>query len=110
LARLKPFAISMANNRFDSLGVSSNTKAALPPQSPMSTGPGNATPDSQKQPRKRKGHRGGKKKRSRRKSFAALAEDSHDEAGPSGSGLLYQVPRANLSGTSIDSEALLDHR
>ncbi|GAO19856.1 hypothetical protein UVI_02048980 [Ustilaginoidea virens] len=72
------------------------------------------TPHDQKpsgQPRKRKGHRGGKKKRSRRKSFAALAEDSHDEGpGPSGSAMVYQVPAANLSGTSIDSEALLDHR
>ncbi|KAG5993586.1 hypothetical protein E4U43_003464 [Claviceps pusilla] len=63
------------------------------------------------QPRKRKGHRGGKKKRSRRKSFAALAEDSHDESpGPSASGIVYQLPGASLSDTSIDSEALLDHR
>jgi magnesium transporter len=99
----------MASNRFESLSAVSNLKAAIASQSP-STPSGTATPDSQKQARKRKGHRGGKKKRARRKSFAALAEDSHDEAGPSGPGLLYQVPRANLSGTSIDSEALLDHR
>lgn len=67
--------------------------------------------DSQKQkPRKRKGHRGGKKKRLRRKSFAALTEDSHDErSGASRSGL-YQVPSASLSDASIDSEVLLDHR
>ncbi|KAK5990508.1 Putative metal ion transporter C17A12.14 [Cladobotryum mycophilum] len=43
-------------------------------------------------PRKRRNHRGGKKKRSRRKSFAALHEDK------------------TLSDTSLDSEALLDHR
>ncbi|KAG5939093.1 hypothetical protein E4U53_007889 [Claviceps sorghi] len=63
------------------------------------------------QSRKRKGHRGGKKKRSRRKSFAALVEDSHDESpGPSASGIIYQLPGATFSDTSIDSQALLDHR
>ncbi|KAG6066373.1 hypothetical protein E4U32_006179 [Claviceps aff. humidiphila group G2b] len=63
------------------------------------------------QPRKRKGHRGGKKKRSRRKSFAALADDSQDESpGPSTSGMVYQLPRASRSDDSLDSEALLDHR
>ncbi|KAG6055908.1 hypothetical protein E4U17_002639 [Claviceps sp. LM77 group G4] len=63
------------------------------------------------QPRKRKGHRGGKKKRSRRKSFAALADDSQDESpGPSASGMVYQLPRASRSDDSLDSEALLDHR
>lgn len=76
-----------------------------------STDPSSQDQRSHTQPRKRKGHRGGKKKRSRRKSFAALTEDSHDEAsGPSGSGMAYQLPGASLSGTSIDSEALLDHR
>ncbi|KAG5970193.1 hypothetical protein E4U58_000607 [Claviceps cyperi] len=63
------------------------------------------------QQRKRKGHRGGKKKRSRRKSFAALADDSQDESpGPSASGMVYQLPRASRSDDSLDSEALLDHR
>lgn len=62
------------------------------------------------QPRKRKGHRGGKKKRSRRKSFAALAEDSHDEMHQSPSDAFYKMPQGNLSDVSIDSEALLDHR
>ncbi|KAG5927592.1 hypothetical protein E4U42_002053 [Claviceps africana] len=63
------------------------------------------------QSRKRKGHRGGKKKRPRRKSFAALVEDSHDESpGPSASGMVYQLPGAAFSDTSIDSVALLDHR
>lgn len=100
----------MASNRLPSLSAVSNYRTEIASQSSPSLSTGKATPDSQKQPRKRKGHRGGKKKRSRRKSFAALAEDSHDEAGPSGPGLLYQVPKANLSSTSIDSEALLDHR
>ncbi|GJN77767.1 CorA metal ion transporter [Purpureocillium lilacinum] len=65
---------------------------------------------SRAQPRKRKGHRGGKKKRSRRKSFAALAEDSHDEMQEASGEGFYKMPTGNLSGTSIDSEALLDHR
>ncbi|KAF4587733.1 CorA family metal ion transporter [Ophiocordyceps camponoti-floridani] len=60
--------------------------------------------------RKRKGHRGGKKKRSRRKSFAALTEDSHDEMHRSPADAFYQMPASSLSGASIDSEALLDHR
>lgn len=93
----------MSTSRYESLG------AAIASQSTTPSTPARKASESQK-PRKRKGHRGGKKKRSRRKSFAILPEDSHDEAGPSGSGLLYQVPSANLSGTSIDSEALLDHR
>ncbi|KHN96487.1 CorA family metal ion transporter [Metarhizium album ARSEF 1941] len=100
----------MASNRFQSLSAASNLRSEIASQGSPSLSTGQATPDSQKHPRKRKGHRGGKKKRSRRKSFAALTEDSHDEAGPSRSGLLYQVPEANLSGTSIDSEVLLDHR
>ncbi|OAA42602.1 CorA family metal ion transporter [Metarhizium rileyi] len=99
----------MASNRLGSLSAVSSLNPAAALQSSPSPHERKATPDSQKQPRKRKGHRGGKKKRSRRKSFAALTEDSHDEA-PSGSGLLYQVPTASLSGTSIDSQALLDHR
>jgi magnesium transporter len=61
--------------------------------------------------RKRKGHRGGKKKRQRRKSFAIMEEDAQAELGEATHGEgFYQQPRGNLSGTSIDSEALLDHR
>ncbi|KJZ73621.1 hypothetical protein HIM_06954 [Hirsutella minnesotensis 3608] len=62
------------------------------------------------QPRKRKGHRGGKKKRTRRKSFAALHEDSHDEMHEDSGEGFYKMPSSNLSGTSIESESLLDHR
>lgn len=62
-------------------------------------------------PKKRKGHRGGKKKRSRRKSFAILEGDGQDELDDDSSGQgFYQGPARNLSGTSLDSEALLDHR
>lgn len=66
-------------------------------------------------PKKRKGHRAGKKKkRDRRKSFAITNDElNHDEgmsssmANPSQS---FYGQRHNLSGTSIDSETLLDHR
>lgn len=62
------------------------------------------------QPKKRKGHRGGKKKRQRRKSFAVI-DEGHSEMGDSANGEgFYQLPAQNLSGTSMDSEALLDHR
>jgi len=72
---------------------------------------------------KKKKHRGGKKRRNRRQSFAAGADigtgDMNDErpsltnlAGNShsrGSSNFYRL-HANLSNTSLESEALLDHR
>ena len=61
-------------------------------------------------PRKRKGHRGGRKKRPRRKSFAFLDDGDRSELGESAGEGLYQMPAASLSGNSIDSEVLLDHR
>ncbi|CAG9938219.1 unnamed protein product [Clonostachys rosea f. rosea IK726] len=61
--------------------------------------------------KKRRNHRGGKKKRQRRRSFAILDEDSnHSDADEPPRDGLYQIRSANLSGTSIDSQALLDHR
>jgi magnesium transporter len=65
--------------------------------------------------RRRKNHRGGKKKKSRRKSFAATAEElAQDglvsEGFEESSEGFYSRPSHNLSSTSIDSEALLDHR
>lgn len=68
--------------------------------------------------RRKRNHRGGKKKRPRKQSFAVASDDD-------GSGLLktsqdrdqgaaresfYRLQGRNLSNTSIDSEALLDHR
>ncbi|RFU77732.1 magnesium transporter [Trichoderma arundinaceum] len=101
-----------SSNRFTALGHESPASAARAASSP---GPGpTSQPASQPQerppPKKRKGHRAGRKKRSRRKSFAILHEDSHDELGESSGNGFYKVAQANLSGTSIDSEALLDHR
>ncbi|PHH88009.1 hypothetical protein CDD83_8132 [Cordyceps sp. RAO-2017] len=86
---------------------SSNTPAAQAP----SAAPAAATDQKPRaQTRKRKGHRGGKKKRSRRKSFAALTEDSHDDMHEPSADAFYHMPSGHLSSTSIDSEALLDHR
>ncbi|RDA94166.1 hypothetical protein CP533_6610 [Ophiocordyceps camponoti-saundersi (nom. inval.)] len=89
----------------------SSSSAAAPP-APTAAGSAAAAAEGPKPRtvRKRKGHRGGKKKRSRRKSFAALTEDSHDDMHSSAADAFYQMPASNLSGVSIDSEALLDHR
>ena len=75
--------------------------------------------------RKRKGHRGGKKKRGRRQSFAIDDPEVTLEEAPRSSqnvggtpssriadpfNRLYQSGGRNLSSASLDSEALLDHR
>ncbi|KAM4055001.1 corA-like Mg2+ transporter protein [Hirsutella rhossiliensis] len=93
--------------------MASHMPTARDPASPSSVAaPAPSATDQRPraQPRKRKGHRGGKKKRSRRKSFAALADDSQDEMHQSPADAFYKMPPGNLSDTSIDSEALLDHR
>lgn len=66
-------------------------------------------------PRRRKNHRGGKKKKARRKSFAVQPDDiTQDPLNSEGladeSQNFYSRPGRNLSNTSLDSEALLDHR
>lgn len=86
---------------------SSNRFTSLGPEPSAAASSAVAEPSPQRPPKKRKGHRGGKKKRSRRKSFAILHD--HEMGESSGNGF-YQVAQASLSGTSIDSEALLDHR
>ncbi|KAH6643849.1 hypothetical protein C7974DRAFT_7848 [Boeremia exigua] len=72
---------------------------------------------------KKKKHRGGKKRRNRRQSFAANADLGHDDGSGDrptlediaahgnsrGSTSFYGLSR-NLSNTSLESEALLDHR
>ena len=120
------------------LTVSSSTNAGetpLPRQVPATTQDTNRKPDSNSTlrpdagashptsaPRKKRNHRGGKKKRARRQSFAPSGEDE-------GSGMLgtpishrsgmvqsavrpsfYRLQGHNLSSTSIESEELLDHR
>lgn len=105
---LKKLLKMSSSNPFDPQGRAAPSAAARAASSPGPTSQPASLP--QRPPKKRKGHRGGKKKRSRRKSFAILHDDSHDELGESSGNGFYKVAQANLSGTSIDSEALLDHR
>lgn len=69
-----------------------------------------------KKPKKRNNHRGGKKKRIRRQSFAQLSDDGSRQEGRDNRGLdsgmrsSFYMQGRNASNTSIDSEALLDHR
>lgn len=68
-------------------------------------------------PARKKKHRGGRKKRNRRQSFAPVpSEDmSHSEAtlpsaGPSDARNSFYLHGRNLSNMSLESEVLLDHR
>lgn len=75
---------------------------------------------SQTVPRRKRNHRGGKKKRTRKQSFAVSAEDGsgmperpQSRTGQSKSASrsnFYSLQGHNLSNTSIESEELLDHR
>ncbi|GJC80244.1 putative metal ion transporter C17A12.14 [Colletotrichum liriopes] len=99
--------------RRPSMNPGSSSTAPPPlPVTPSNKANGDDPNGQHQQPRRRKNHRGGaKKKRNRRKSFAVLPEESHDEAAapaPEREGFYRQ--RTNLSNTSIESEALLDHR
>lgn len=67
------------------------------------------------EPLKKKNRRAGRKKRQRKMSFAAPPEDVESgsglpAAGTSSVGDGFYMRGRNLSNTSIDSEALLDHR
>ena len=76
---------------------------------------------AQPKPRKKRNHRGGKKKRARRQSFAASTEDgsgmaetpqSHRQAQSQSAARasFYRLQGRNASNTSLESAALLDHR
>ncbi len=78
-------------------------------------------PGLQAIPKKKRNHRGGKKKRARKQSFAPSTEDgsempetSQSQRGGSSESAarasFYRLHGRNLSNTSIESEALLDHR
>lgn len=98
----------------------------LPQDSAAATNTSNSTlrPDaasSQTATRKKRNHRGGKKKRARRQSFAVSTEDGHGMPETSQSSRpgqsqnaarssFYRLHGQNLSNTSLESEALLDHR
>ena len=100
----------MSSNRFSALNDASGAQAASPGPASSAAPLQGAQQQPQGPTKKKKGHRSGKKKRSRRKSFAVLHEDDHDEIDHTSGDGLYRIPQASLSGTSIDSEALLDHR
>ncbi|XWW97222.1 hypothetical protein V2A60_005203 [Cordyceps javanica] len=108
----------MESNRFRPLGDANRdanrpapTSAPAPAPATVAGAESSTTAKPGRASRKRKGHRGGKKKRSRRKSFALLHGDSHDETDrASSAGGFYNHPRGNVSAGSIDSEILLDHR
>lgn len=93
--------------------------SATPNESNATIRPDVAVPQSA--PRKKRNHRGGKKKRPRRQSFAVtdeegsrMLENPHDSrSGQSQSAArssFYRIQGSNLSNTSLESEALLDHR
>lgn len=69
--------------------------------------------------KKKRNHRGGKKKRTRKQSFAVPAEGGEDSSRRRGDddeqhaarASFYRLQNApNASNTSLESEALLDHR
>lgn len=71
--------------------------------------------------KKKRNHRGGKKKRTRKQSFALTNEDGPESPEASRSRVgedsqsvarasYYRLQGRNHSNTSLDSEALLDHR
>lgn len=105
-----------------SAGPSSANAAASNPHSAAQNAPRASGPAAS--PAKKRKHRGGKKRRNRRQSFAAPAEpidagDMTDDARPSladvtaqssrGSSSFFRL-RNQRSSDSLDSEALLDHR
>lgn len=101
----------MSTNPFTPLSALSRSIQGSPSRTSQSqtSHPAQSDVSGQQRPKKRRNHRGGRKKRQRRKSFAILDEDEESRNSQNGDGL-YAIPSANLSGTSIDSEALLDHR
>ncbi|KAF7563506.1 hypothetical protein G7046_g613 [Stylonectria norvegica] len=103
----------MSSNPFSSSAKPTRPTLEVNPPAASTSASASAAGDQTKPVKKRKGHRGGKKKRSRRKSFAVLDDDGRDDDDgdqqASGDGF-YKMPKRNLSGTSIDSETLLDHR
>lgn len=71
-------------------------------------------------PRKKRNHRGGKKKRIRKQSFAVTSDDDVSDVPESSQGRNREksatrlsfpgLQGRNLSNTSLESETLLDHR
>lgn len=87
---------------------------ADPADVPVRPGPSVAGSSNAAAPKKKKTHRGtkGKRKKDRRKSFAVHNDDmNQDEPATAATHpTSFYAQDRNLSGTSLDSEALLDHR
>ncbi|KAI0020994.1 cora-domain-containing protein [Xylariomycetidae sp. FL0641] len=98
----------MASNRYATLDSSSSRNMDNPPAVPSTS---SNPPSSSGQGSKKKHRAGRKHKRSRRKSFAAPSEGIPEDTSARGADQdgFYAQGR-NLSNTSIDSQALLDHR
>ncbi|KAH8676408.1 hypothetical protein BGZ60DRAFT_402569 [Tricladium varicosporioides] len=65
------------------------------------------------QPKKKRNHRGGKKKRTRKQSFVAGEMNAPSQSESQASAVrtsFYRLQGRNISNTSLESEALLDHR
>ena len=119
------------NGRPDIQAADENSEPQRLPEGLVATQPtSNAVPqapgDGGAASKRRRNHRGGqKKKKNRRQSFAAPSEDPEGTDNPRSNGDHLQPPataqrpsfyrlghsgRSNLSDTSLDSQALLDHR
>lgn len=97
------------------LALQSKMAAPNPGSSFSVPQPSAAATTSTNAPKKRKGHRAGKKRKNRTKSFAITNDEmNHDEGMSSSlanhSQSFYGQPHNNLSGTSLESSTLLDHR
>lgn len=114
----------MATNATN-LGQASQGSAPRPEPAPSSGNAQQSEAGAAATPAKKRKHRGGKKRRNRRQSFANtlesgdMTDDAHirpslaDVAGHSsrGSSSFYRLrPNQNRSNDSLQSEALLDHR
>ncbi|KAL8404232.1 hypothetical protein RB594_009188 [Gaeumannomyces avenae] len=84
----------------------------MDPRDPVAAAAAAGGPAEQPTRRKRTHRAGKKKKKARRKSFAAPLDDmGHDDlSGATGADAFYSHRGSQLSNTSLDSVALLDHR
>ncbi|KAL8753008.1 MAG: hypothetical protein Q9184_005550, partial [Pyrenodesmia sp. 2 TL-2023] len=122
MAASKPDAVTEGNQ-----AAAPSTAPARPTQSLINTQSTSASVSVSENSasKKRRNHRGGKRKKSRRQSFAVPNEEDeaaepagskHDAPPPQSSSSarppIYRLGQSgrNLSSTSLDSQALLDHR
>jgi magnesium transporter len=109
----------MADPRHDLSNVSGPESMAMPASSTAPTSSQNEPGPSAPAPKKKK-HRGGRNRRKKtQQSFNALSDATHEPAGtegindpprPTQATPFYRVRSRHNSNTSLESEALLDHR